>query len=359
MVIAAVSFGPGDRRRGANRFASRSAAAARGGFTLVELLVVIAIIGVLVALLLPAVQAARESARMTQCTNNIRQVALAMQTYHDSKLELPSGGEKSPQRRYFMGWAPRLMPYLEQASWKASIEGLAANALFAIEPHRFKDSRGYGDMPLFTSSPPAFICPSSELGPLSPDCHVPTSPDSNGQFQGALHYRGNSGAQFSNGIDLRHNLPGTTGMAAPFRNPESLYTRSGVICPGGEVNYRHITDGASNTIMLGETSSAMGRESPAPAGTFRSIYSWTWGYYYHLSDGGGWYTIDSKMVAHPIGYKLDYFVNELPFTSAHPGDGANLAFCDGSVRYVMPELPLDILQALATKAQDDLTGALN
>src|SRR6187401_1767809 len=90
------------------------------GFTLVELLVVIAIIGVLVGLLLPAVQAARESARLSQCTNNIRQICLGMQNYHDSLGELPPGAVRSKiGRPYIMNWAPRLMPYIEQSTWRA------------------------------------------------------------------------------------------------------------------------------------------------------------------------------------------------------------------------------------------------
>src|SRR6187399_1689217 len=86
----------------------------RGGFTLIELLVVIAIIGVLVALLLPAVQAAREAARRSSCSNNLRQIGLATQNFHDSRNVFPplriAGGE---------GWASYfvlILPYMEQGS---------------------------------------------------------------------------------------------------------------------------------------------------------------------------------------------------------------------------------------------------
>lgn len=84
----------------------------RVAFTLVELLVVIAIIGVLVALLLPAVQAAREAARRSQCVNNLKQWGLAMQMYHDAQGQLPAGATPDPRQTYVM----RIWPYIEQAS---------------------------------------------------------------------------------------------------------------------------------------------------------------------------------------------------------------------------------------------------
>ncbi len=96
------------------------------GFTLVELLVVIAIIGILVALLLPAIQAARESARRAQCTSNLKNVALAVHTYHDAKKEFPTAARLRPlpkgqddsiliDNRLFQNWAIEILPYLEEA----------------------------------------------------------------------------------------------------------------------------------------------------------------------------------------------------------------------------------------------------
>jgi prepilin-type N-terminal cleavage/methylation domain-containing protein len=82
------------------------------GFTLIELLVVIAIIGVLIALLLPAVQAAREAARRTQCTNNFKQMGIAMHNYHDSQGSLPIGRQDAQRRT----WAMSILPYLEQGN---------------------------------------------------------------------------------------------------------------------------------------------------------------------------------------------------------------------------------------------------
>src|SRR5688572_8500234 len=90
---------------------------ARRGFTLVELLVVIAIIGVLVALLLPAVQSAREAARRMQCTNNLRQLGLALHNHHDVNLVFPAARDEkevTPGVLVVHSWVPRILPFIEQ-----------------------------------------------------------------------------------------------------------------------------------------------------------------------------------------------------------------------------------------------------
>jgi prepilin-type N-terminal cleavage/methylation domain-containing protein len=120
----------------------------RSGFTLVELLVVIAIIGVLVALLLPAVQAARESSRRTKCSNSIRQFGLAFQNHHDTLNIFPDGGENwdpvtwsrvmaggapavAPKQNW--GWGYQILPYIEQQSvWSAPTDAAVRGAVIPI-----------------------------------------------------------------------------------------------------------------------------------------------------------------------------------------------------------------------------------
>src|ERR1700731_3796855 len=86
----------------------------RGGFTLIELLVVIAIIGVLIALLLPAVQSAREAARRAQCTNNLKQIGLAFHNYHSANNAFPRAAITDKQGKPVLSWRVAILPYIEQ-----------------------------------------------------------------------------------------------------------------------------------------------------------------------------------------------------------------------------------------------------
>ena len=100
-----------------------SASSCRRGFTLVELLVVIAIIGLLVALLLPAVQAAREAARRMRCSNNLKQIGLALHNYHGVHNTFPPGNSiNNNYANHAWGWGSHLLPFLEQATLFQAIE---------------------------------------------------------------------------------------------------------------------------------------------------------------------------------------------------------------------------------------------
>src|SRR5262249_13254984 len=106
---------------------------ARRGFTLVELLVVIAIIGILIALLLPAVQAAREAARRSQCSNNIKQLALGLHSFHDANKKFPPGsnvratgpGDSTNATKATFGWGAFILPYIEEKAIFATLTGVS------------------------------------------------------------------------------------------------------------------------------------------------------------------------------------------------------------------------------------------
>jgi prepilin-type N-terminal cleavage/methylation domain-containing protein/prepilin-type processing-associated H-X9-DG protein len=325
----------------------------RKAFTLVELLVVIAIIGILVALLLPAVQAARESARAAKCKNNIRQLALAMQLHESDLKQLPTGGGKKGGVRYLMGWVPRAMKYFEEDARRATIEGFATDAFNVCQPRRFDPNPPhFGRHPVYINHISLLVCPSSELGTQSPDATISTLPEVAANEQGALHYRavGGRGERPEDiliPIDKRAFKKGTFSQHA-------WYTTDGVIYPNSKTEFKDITDGTSKTLMFGETSSAIGRPSPDPG--WAGIQPWTWGYYYYGSDAQGWLMIDHKLIAYPIGHKAGVYANETPFTSNHGGGGAHVAFCDGSATYFPPETSLDVLQFLATRKGNETTG---
>ena len=313
------------------------------GFTLVELLVVIAIIGILVALLLPAVQAARESARSSQCDNNIRQVSLALQMYHDAQAHLPTGGDADPAVVvYPIGWTIRVMPYMEEGNRLDVVQGFATNSLAVIQPARIATAPSNGSSPVFMDSVSTFVCPSSRLVPQSPDAFVhPTATHAN--EQGALHYRANGGrAQRTDISPDKEFIRGTGGR-------DSWYSIAGVIYPKSETNFGKITDGTSKTILLGEHSSNNGR-TPQSAG-WGGVQPWTWGFSsYHATDAtAGFLMIDHKVLTYPINYAGTFYTNESPYSSDHAGGLAKFAFCDGSVRALTNDTSLNILYALATR----------
>lgn len=201
----------------------------RSGFTLVELLVVIAIIGILVALLLPAVQAARESARRTQCLNNLKQLGLASQNHHDVYQILPSGGSgwwhhatftgSSPEiaPRQGMGWGYQILPWLEQRSLWEGPGGLTPMqiSILAIQ-----------------TPVPAFFCPSRR-----PPIALPNNPD-------WYTTPANSGQTYKHA---------PTDYAASNLDNNGAIIQSG---PGASTNvttsFASITDGTSNVLLLGE-----------------------------------------------------------------------------------------------------------
>lgn len=337
-------------------------------FTLVELLVVIAIIGVLVALLLPAIQSAREAARSATCKNNIRQVAIAMQLYHDTMKQLPTGANKKGGTRYNLGWPILVMEHFEEGNRRDVIDALTVPAgqlpIYFVQPRRFTNAPHNGSDPIYINPISVFVCPSSELGSQSPDATISTLPEVKANEQAALHYRAVSGRGkriedatiWPAGTDREKENPFVEGTFSRH----AWYAKHGVIYPASQVQFTDITDGTSKTMLLGETSSANGR--PTPDSNWGGINPWTWGYYCYGPNSTawpdpGWLTIDSKVVTWPIGYTGEFYTNETPFTSAHASGGAHVAFCDGSVEYYPPETSLDVLQFMATRKGDETFGA--
>ncbi|QDS90309.1 putative major pilin subunit [Rosistilla ulvae] len=185
----------------------------RKGFTLVELLVVIAIIGILVGLLLPAVQAAREAARRMQCTNNLKQLALALHNYHDTYLTFPRyaqiPGSRTTNSDYNYSVQIKLLPFIEQTALYDTIKE-NSNDFYA-------SPGGDNEVRVFRNT--AFVCPSD----------MPFPSDS---------YKGNCNYPVSAGSNLGWDV--------------STSRHNGVFQASAATNMAHIIDGTSNTIMLGE-----------------------------------------------------------------------------------------------------------
>jgi prepilin-type N-terminal cleavage/methylation domain-containing protein len=305
----------------------------RHGFTLVELLVVIAIIGVLVALLLPAVQTARESARRMQCSNHVRQLSLALLNYHDVNQAFPSGAFKG-NCGYKMGWVVRVFPFLEQGARYDSISPV----LMTATPWRFDTSPHFGTDPKYTTKIPALACPSSELKKSEhyQNTTLPWITD-----QSPLHYRGVAGA---------YNVEPVVGNWSAH----SVYTTSGIFYPVVSTRIAEIQDGTSNTLMVGEYSSAIGLPAGVakPTTAWGAIQPWTWGHYQYTTcfgdENAGWLMIDHKMLQYPINYRGSFLTNNAPFRSNHP-NSALFGVADGSVQILSQTISMNIYYGLATR----------
>lgn len=236
----------------------------RRGFTLVELLVVIAIIGVLVALLLPAVQAAREAARLKQCTNNLKQMGLAFTNHESTQTYLPSSGwgwqwQPDPDRGFGKeqpgGWAYNILPYMELQNLRNIGKGFTGTAA--------QKTQRADLLPLVSTPIPMFSCPSRRpglvfamarntfLGNNLQACRVPTC------TVARTDYAANGG----NVLATEEGGPGSYAAAATwawrYDSSRPGYVPSqgaltGITYQRSEIRMAQIADGTSNTAMVGE-----------------------------------------------------------------------------------------------------------
>ena len=295
----------------------------RTAFTLIELLVVVAIIGVLTALLLPAVEAARESARQSMCRNNLKQIGLALQAYHAQRGEFPAGAHmhtRSSQKS--IGWHVLILPHMDQRPLYSDIA---------------PDAEGGARVHAANKIVPGYFCPTAE-----PFSEQDTDLES-------ANYVGVAGAGLT-----REDLP-LEEIAC------GLVATDGVLFLRSSVSVSDIGDGSSHTLAVGE----------------RTIYNpsemWTLGAVWYKSGGSATPSsvcvAAAKHVVWPINalesrriyYVRDFDAppelrkalnNELAFGSQHSG-GAHFAMADGSVHYLREELDLSVYRELATRQGEE------
>jgi prepilin-type N-terminal cleavage/methylation domain-containing protein/prepilin-type processing-associated H-X9-DG protein len=303
----------------------------RCAFTLVELLVVITIIGILIALLLPAVQAAREAARRLQCSNNLKQLALACQNHEQSQGFLPTGGWNNTwagdpdcgfDKHQPGGWIYNILPLIEQQAVRDLGKGLKAAAKKAAAATMMQ-------VPLA-----ALICPTRRTAVLYPNTVDGSTPYNCDTITSAAHtdYAANSGT-------YGPNWWATWGFwtdGDPSKAGSGIYAwpdegkMTGVIYTTSMVTMAWIKDGTSNTYLLGEkyldpdqygTGLDHADNNPPYCG-----YDWDYNRWSRYNSTSNTYS-DPPLQDTP-GYP-DYY----RFGSAHTGS-FNMALCDGSVRPV-------------------------
>lgn len=315
-----------------NRFSDRLA------FTLVELLVVIAIIGILVGLLLPAVQQAREAARRMQCSNNVKQIGLAFHNYHDAYRNFPLnfawrsrpglGGGGPAISDTGKSWGQMILPQIEQTALFNSIDfsvGLRLTGGIPGATANIQQNRVVAATVI-----PTYLCPSDgqhENGLLNQRSDTVSSNDR----WAVTNYKACAGSNWNAGVFAWvNNLGGKNGG-----NSDGLNAGNGILSSNQQntnplTRMRDIIDGTSNTFMVGEA--------------IPHFSQWNW-----------WYNPNAvtATTAIPLNRSLRVprniadWPNNYGFNARHTG-GANFALCDGSVRFVAETIDTSVYRAYAT-----------
>lgn len=283
---------------------------ARTGFTLVELLVVIAIIGILVGLLLPAVQAAREAARRMQCSNNIRQLGIAMHNYESAYKRLPSGWvDSGPEGEPGWGWSAGLLAFMEGSNIHHNID------------FRLPIEDAHHDL-VRTTVVSTFLCPS--------DTGLNIFEIAEGD--GHHHHRGSADESIDEDGEKLFRIAKSNyvAMFGTFELEDAPYHGNGMFFGNSRIKFRDVTDGLSNTIMIGERSSHLGQSIwhgniPEAAEPHARILG--------VSD-------------HAPNSTHGHFED---FRSYHTG-GVNFMRADSSVNFLSENTDADVYRAMSTRA---------
>lgn len=312
------------------------------GFTLVELLVVIAIIGVLIALLLPAVQQAREAARRMECKNNMKQIGLAMHNYHDSLGSFPPGAiATTPASDNNHGnngswdanmsrapWTVLILPYMEESALHDSFDfgkqfAWAFYQNLDVHSASNYDTSSNTNHVFQKTSMPKYICPSFTTG------RFPT-----------LSYHAVCGGGETPARQNEYN--GHAGYSG------RVYFNNGVFWRNSKTKFRDITDGTTNVLIVGETIYSM------KGNTCCEMTTWASGYRLTPNDQ---LLVGTSAAVRQINSGPDVNGNQVntfgyvtsTFGSEHPG-GAQFVLGDGSVQFLSEVMDINAYRQMAVRA---------
>ncbi len=341
----------------------RSGKTERGGFTLVELLVVIAIIGILIGLLLPAVQAAREAARRMQCTNNLKQMGLAIQNYHDVQSGLPMGAIAGNYGAYATlsgrNWRLGILPYAEQESLYSQLrwDGIVAQSAYSLgggyEPFRNNEclNKHVIDM---------YVCPSAYWKKIIKAAQSKSFYDM--ENTQVANYTGIAGAS-----------PDPAGRASMVKTMDlGAVANNGLLAYNESRKLAACTDGTSNTFIVGEQAGVNTYGCP-----YNANYEGAWAgcslkkKFSEMTPGEHLYGAGLTSVYMGPNYRdanpgspkgpngeqmnMSYTLNTV-FDSKH-GAGCNMLRLDGSVAFMSETIDVENFRALCSM-NDGKTVAL-
>lgn len=342
------------------------------GFTLVELLVVIAIIGILVGLLLPAVQSAREAARLMQCKNQIKQIGLSLHNYHSANGVFPPSGRTNYDQPCWPGfpgfrnkqpsnpkygancsgppWTILILPYLEQ---QPLYDQMDMNEPFAVMSDQMLSGgcRSQVNLAAQLTPNPAYHCPTDPFPVQQPtlNCYVAC------QGGGIVYIEPSSASE----EDYQDGL--TSACSSNVVKPGMAFFTNGVIYSNSDVKIADILDGTSNTLMVGENRLHFLRDEHKSIPGRHTLWS-------SAESEGQDHGVPTNTGAASEGINADGRTNGpqyidwihqawtcVNFGSFHPG-GANFALADGSVHFLTEDIDLELFRSMGRRADGAPVG---